>query len=239
MAKMRLRHYSDEPIEKITRRGYMVKQKAGMKPMGFWLSDERGGTGWKSWATSESFHLGALAYEYQVKLTGKEKILYLRSAEAIDKFTAEYRADSESNRFSDDFDRRYSEEHPESRIFRSGPTVYDIDWPRLQAEGWQGIIITPYQWARRMTNHTMWYYGWDCASGCIWDTRAISRLELRRIRKQYLGLKEKTMDEKMQELREITDKLAEDTKDTDHPFPSSSEIEAMAKRDMALRTADG
>jgi hypothetical protein len=24
----------------------------------------------------------------------------------------------------------------------------------------------------------MWYYGWDCASGCIWDTSVIERVTL-------------------------------------------------------------
>lgn len=50
-----------------------------------------------------------------------------------------------------------------------------VDWPRV-AQSYQGIIIAPYQWRHR--NNLMWYYGWDCASGCIWDTAAIQSVTL-------------------------------------------------------------
>ena len=52
-----------------------------------------------------------------------------------------------------------------------------IDW-RLVAEEWQGIVIAPYLWERRFDSDARWYYSWDCASGCIWDHRAIAAIEL-------------------------------------------------------------
>ena len=53
--------------------------------------------------------------------------------------------------------------------------VYDIDWNRV-AKKYQGIIITPYIWERRLTTTCTWYYGWDVASGCIWDNKAIKEI---------------------------------------------------------------
>ena len=50
-----------------------------------------------------------------------------------------------------------------------------IRWDRV-AERYQGIVIAPYHWSRRMADHTFWYYGWDCASGCIWDAAAVAEL---------------------------------------------------------------
>ncbi len=51
-----------------------------------------------------------------------------------------------------------------------------IRWPDV-ARKWRGIIIAPYQWTCRLSAG-LWYYGWDCASGCIWDASAIASVEL-------------------------------------------------------------
>jgi hypothetical protein len=48
---------------------------------------------------------------------------------------------------------------------------YHLDWPKVAANH-QGVVIAPYQWSRRFEH--LWYYGWDCASGCIWDLSAIA-----------------------------------------------------------------
>jgi len=32
---------------------------------------------------------------------------------------------------------------------------------------YDGIEIAPYQWDARLS--LIWYYGWDVASGCIWN----------------------------------------------------------------------
>ena len=50
-----------------------------------------------------------------------------------------------------------------------------IDWPAV-ATDYPGLIIAPYQWSCRMSEFTRWYYGWDCASGCIWNADAIARV---------------------------------------------------------------
>ena len=50
---------------------------------------------------------------------------------------------------------------------------YRINWQPL-TEQYAGIIISPYQWKRRLDGRASdWYYGWDCASACIWDLSAV------------------------------------------------------------------
>ncbi len=51
-----------------------------------------------------------------------------------------------------------------------------IDWIKV-AKQYAGLIIAPYQWGYRLEPGTHWYYGWDCASGCIWDASVIERIE--------------------------------------------------------------
>jgi hypothetical protein len=56
-----------------------------------------------------------------------------------------------------------------------------IDWSKV-AKDFDGIVITPYLWERRLDHHVNWYYGWDCASGCIWNTSVIETItELKEI----------------------------------------------------------
>lgn len=50
---------------------------------------------------------------------------------------------------------------------------YYIDWPKVRAN-YAGIVISPYRYDAR----NVWYYGWDVASGCIWDISAISSFTL-------------------------------------------------------------
>ena len=38
------------------------------------------------------------------------------------------------------------------------------DWNRVSHQ-WDGVEIAPYQ-----GELLLWYYGWDCASGCVWNS---------------------------------------------------------------------
>lgn len=49
---------------------------------------------------------------------------------------------------------------------------FSIDWAAI-AERWDGILIPTYQHAARRSDRARWYHSWDCASGCIWNARAI------------------------------------------------------------------
>jgi hypothetical protein len=52
-----------------------------------------------------------------------------------------------------------------------------VDWVRV-AKHYSGIEIAPYQYSLRFSKEAGWYYGWDIASGCIWDASAIVALKL-------------------------------------------------------------
>ena len=41
-----------------------------------------------------------------------------------------------------------------------------IDWPKVALE-YGGIETNPY--LPSLTSEYIWYYGWDVASGCVWD----------------------------------------------------------------------
>jgi hypothetical protein len=48
-----------------------------------------------------------------------------------------------------------------------------IDWTRV-ASDYGGIEISPYNYKLRMEREVFWYYGWDVASGCVWNEGVIT-----------------------------------------------------------------
>lgn len=141
------------------------------KPHGFWLSDEqRGAGGWASWCRSERFRPYSLRYEHEVELYENAKILYLRTPKDIDDFGDKY-----------GYSLLEKLGHKLDDSMYGGKYIDQIDWHRV-AKKYQGIIITPYIWPQRLGRH-MWYYGWDCASGCIWNARAIKSIKMVKERK--------------------------------------------------------
>lgn len=161
MHDMNLYHYTTKvltPMSKfrqfnLLEDGSCKKQVKGMKPVGFWLSVE---DEWEQWCKSEQFMEHSLARKYKVQLSKDANILHLKSELDIDMFTKKY--------------KYFGDDSPNNLI----PTfhVYDIDWAKVE-EKYDGIIIEPYCWSRRLASHTIWYYGWDVASGCIWNLNVI------------------------------------------------------------------
>jgi hypothetical protein len=125
------------------------------KPAGLWVSVD-GEQDWKEWCESEKFSVDKLTIRHRVVLRDKAPILTLASAQEILEFQDTYGKPDILN------------ELIQSKYMA-------IDWPRVATE-YAGIIIAPYQWCLRMD--LMWYYSWDCASGCIWDISAIERIEV-------------------------------------------------------------
>ncbi len=161
---MKLVHFSSNPIKKV----YSTpRDEAGFgnKPNGLWVSDEED-HGWRTWCNDNDYGHGEGAFDhaYEVKLAPNANILYIKNALELLKFTHEYKAKSPMN-------------GTRAGVVREYEIVYDIDWPRVM-EKYQGIIITPYIWELRLEMLTSWYYGWDCASGCIWDAEAVERIKL-------------------------------------------------------------
>lgn len=140
----RLLHYRSEPLEFEPARTYVHRESwAYGKPDGLWVSVE-GQDDWPAWCRGEEFRLDSLRHVYEVNLDPAAKIIRLTSPAELE-----------------DFHRIYA--HPGKR--------WGIEWARVVADGWAGIVIAPYQWSCRYGMD--WYYGWDCAAGCIWDLTAI------------------------------------------------------------------
>lgn len=125
-------------------------ERLTFKPKGLWLSDETQ-FGWKQWCENEDFRTEHLKVEKSF-LLDPSSICILDSDTKIQHFDEEYRLS-----IRPDFTH-----------------VYIIDWNRVSSK-YKGILISPYSWRMRMG--PMWYYGWDCASACIWDLSALTPLE--------------------------------------------------------------
>lgn len=148
----RLLHYSPRPfVGPVKTRA--PELSVDSKPKGLWLSVE-GRDDWQKWCEGEQFLLDDLRCVSEIVLRRAAKIIRLTTAVDIDAFHAAY----------------------STSLFPDRPDLcagMAIDWPRV-AERYDGIIIAPYQWGRRLDGITRWYYGWDCASGCIWRGRAVA-----------------------------------------------------------------
>lgn len=153
---VRLVHYTDKPLGQLEIRPQESDQ---FEPHGLWVSDDNCDDNWPSWCRSNDFGRQRLALAYDVTLEPDANILVVISVEDIDAFTREWAV------------------HPipgmRSNLF--------IDWTGVR-ERWDAMIITPYIYERRLSygeNDAMWYYTWNCASGCIWHPKAIASITLR------------------------------------------------------------
>jgi len=148
----RLIHYSAKPLLAVQ----SAKQGPPTdKPNGLWVPVE-GTDDWKAWCESESFSLDRMACAHELFLITEASVLRICTARQLDAFTSRY---------------RYREE-PMFRRHRLQPS---IDWSQVAAR-YEGIIIAPYLWERRLDDRTFWYYSWDCASGCIWNAGAVRNI---------------------------------------------------------------
>jgi hypothetical protein len=55
-----------------------------------------------------------------------------------------------------------------------------IHWHSV-ASAFDGIIVAPFCDDDRVLQRTSWYHEWDCASGCVWKTRAVSSFSCERV----------------------------------------------------------
>lgn len=121
------------------------------KPNGLWLSVD-GEDDWPAWCASESYGVERLAQRHVFKVVAPERILVISDVEALDLFHDTWR-------------------DPGAR-----PYAFDsLRWSAV-ADQYAGLAITPYLWERRLSQHVRWYYGWDCASACVWDLSALRHI---------------------------------------------------------------
>jgi hypothetical protein len=156
---MRLIHYSKEPLKSV----YSIplaqqsERRSGLhKPRGLWVSVE-GENDWKEWYEGEGWGLEGLACATEITLAPNANILRVEGEDALDRFHKEYSV--VQYRYGDDLGVRTA-----------------ITWPKV-AKNFDGIVIAPYVYSRRLDEAVSdWYYGWDCASGCIWNADATASL---------------------------------------------------------------
>ena len=172
---MKLSHYSAVPVTKI--RAPDGAHLYPGKPNGFWVSvddpsptatggdhpaDARGAwVDWKAWCESEQFALDRLKLRHRVTLVPDADLLCLETSDAVIEFERRFGKHDRVN----DHNRRDKSVHTDDII----------DWESVERL-YDGIIIAPYQWSLRLD--CMWYYSWDCASGCIWRPSAIQKIEV-------------------------------------------------------------
>jgi hypothetical protein len=118
------------------------------KPKGFWVSVDDANMPWDTWCIDNQFQWENLECRHKVVLHPTANVLVISDNETLETFSRGYKNDR-----------------------------YSVHW-RDVARTYQGIIITPYLWESRFDSRMMWYYGWDCASGCIWDAAAIQSISL-------------------------------------------------------------
>lgn len=152
---MKFLHYSEQPIEFDPSRTYEQHPPSTFgKPNGLWVSVE-GEDDWLSWCQEEQFEWAALTASHLVILSDSANLKIITTVEEMDEFSLKYGVET-------DWERKFS------RVKSNWP----IDWGTV-AEDFDGLIIAPYQYSRRYD----WYYGWDCASGCLWNLSAIASVD--------------------------------------------------------------
>ena len=165
---MKYYHWASDPV-RLRRMSYL--QSGHPKPNGLWFDVNEE---WKQWCDALQFRPDTLHYRHTVTILDTSRILFLRGAKDIDKFTRKYRCSLfgniqllQSSEDMEEFTREYGRD-----LFADikQQSSNNIAWGEV-AEKHSGIIITPYSRARSLTY--AWYYGWHCASGCIWDTNVI------------------------------------------------------------------
>lgn len=160
MTDLELHHYQpwNEPF--VFDRERVYDQRDGsfiFKPRGLWVSVPGQDPDWPNWCHNEEYGDPFTWDAHRIVLAEDANLLHLAGAKALDEFTEQFS------------DERLNRDLPGHPYHHGG-----INWG-LVARAFQGIVITPYCWSRR--HQLSWYYGWDCASGCIWDLSAIAAVE--------------------------------------------------------------
>ncbi|MFP3043180.1 hypothetical protein LQZ19_15300 [Treponema primitia] len=123
------------------------------KPNGLWVSMEDAG-GWEKWCIDNDFHPEKLKKQFKIELKESTNILSINNDNDFNEFERRYRITANNEK-------------------ESG--FQPIKWSMV-IKDYQGIIITKYFEERRLSS--MWYNGWDCVGGCIWDLRAVKEIRI-------------------------------------------------------------
>jgi hypothetical protein len=166
--RMSYYHWASKPV-KLHRRNY--PQSGHPKPNGLWF-DVNGS--WKRWCTTMQFHLEDLHYRHAVTILDTSRMLFLKNMDDIDRFTRTYGHNLSSHiqplQNSEDM-HAFAQEYGQD-LFGDILAQFSnyILWEEVAVK-YTGIIVDPYYKEKSLTY--LWYYGWNCAGGCIWDTNVI------------------------------------------------------------------
>lgn len=144
-------HHTKERFKLDDRKYFQTKSHTAFcKPNGFWISPSEGSDTWYDFCKAEEFNLDGLRVKYDVEIDLTNVLVI----DTLKKF--------------DDFEESYGKQLCD--ITKTSK----VDWVSV-CRKYSGILIAPYFWERRYRN---WYYGWDCSSGCIWDTSILKLKEI-------------------------------------------------------------
>ena len=169
-SRMTYYHWASDPVN-LRRMDY--PQQGHPKPNGFWFDVDGS---WKHWCETVQFRLEKLHYRHTVTVLDTSRILILRKANDIDRFTQEYGHNLsghfqslQSSEERDEFAQEYG-----SDLFADVMKQFSnyIMWEEV-AEKYSGIVLDPYLHSKSQAY--LWYHGWNCAGGCIWAT-GVARL---------------------------------------------------------------
>lgn len=124
-------------------------QVEGRKPVGLWFSNDNK-DGWRSWCKSQDFRQDQFNYKTTVKFKPDANILQLTNKRAVHKFYEKYGKDPER------------------------PYRFKVDWPTV-AKQYDAVYFPSYY--DELRDQYRWYDSFDCASGCVWNAKAIDSIE--------------------------------------------------------------
>lgn len=168
---MRFAKWLPTPLKQSTLDRRIYRQPIAYKPHGLWFDVE---SDWRRWAEDEHFNLANLAYRHTLRID-TSNVLILKTATELDRFTHMFGTSEMTDDAGNTIDMGGA------GLFKV-PGHCFIDWPKVAAL-WKGIIIPEYIWSRRLD--LMWYYGWDCASGVVWDTSIVEIVRVRKNKHKY------------------------------------------------------
>jgi len=135
--------------EKIINFKNVTEQQIDYKPKGLWYGFGNSWFNFLKWDAPKWFK----NYNHiHILKPNQNNILSISSIEELSNFTNNYKIKNE-------FDWNL------------------IDWKKV-SQYYSGIEINPYIYKARLDKNFGWYYGWDIASGCIWNNNAIKSIEL-------------------------------------------------------------
>lgn len=146
---MRFIHYHDHLVTEMLDSSQIETSSCLDKPRGLWFCPA-GDSGWTNFVR-RNLSTSRISARTEIVVSKTANIAKIASASDLYSFGEFYGVDV------------------------LGGLARGVDWRRVALD-YEGILITPYLEECRLAMHSIWYYGWDCASGCVWRKSAVEKL---------------------------------------------------------------